>query len=108
MSGVTVDPEELKQAADYQKQAAAEADKGVQATSNVDLCAKLYETHGPISGPSNDATDRQAGVSEQAGRTLQQACLTLSAALTTAAGTYTGTDSNSAENLDNQMPSGSI
>ncbi|OBA71716.1 hypothetical protein A5641_10410 [Mycobacterium sp. 1554424.7] len=105
MSGVTVEPDELKQAADYQLRAAAEAGVGVQATESVDLRGRLYETHGLISGLSNEAISGRAGVREEAGRAIQQACLTLAAALNTAAACYTDTDSDAGGNLDNQMQS---
>ena len=109
MSTVTIEPAEFTQVADNQhQQAAAAAGKGVEATESADLggiFGELYNTHGPISGPSNDAISEKAQVREDAGRAIQLACLTLAAALTTAAAWYTGTDSDAAENLDEQMQS---
>lgn len=108
MSGVTVQPAELKIVAGDRDQAAAEAAKGVDATKNADLggvLGKLYHTHGPISGPSNEAIIDMAKVREDAGRAIQAACLTLAAGLNTAAARYTGTDTNEAANLDKQMQS---
>jgi hypothetical protein len=108
MPDVTVNPDQLRQAAHGQEQAAAAVGKGVQATENADLggiSGKLYETHGPISGPSNDAIIHKAHEREGAGRAIQQACQTLAAALNTAAAAYTGSDSHSAANLNNQMQS---
>jgi hypothetical protein len=106
MSDVTVSTAELKQVADSQQQSAAdEAGKGVQATANVDLKAELYKSHGPISGPSNEAISHMAHVREDAGRAIQAACLTLGAALHKAAAVYSGTDSGSAKDLDKEMPS---
>ena len=103
MSGMTVEPTELKDVADYRDQAAAAAAKGVDATESVDLKGKLYLTHGPISGPSNDAISAKARVREDAGRALQEACLTLAAALTTAATWYTDNDASAAGSLNKQM-----
>ena len=106
MSGLTVQPNELTQTADIHEKAAAAAGKGVEATANADLRGiggVLYRTHGPISGPSNDAIAGKAAMREDAGRAIQAACLRLNAALKTAAPAYEGTDSNSAGSLDKQM-----
>jgi len=106
MSALTVQANELTQTAGINEQAAAAAGQGVQATENADLRGVggvMYRTHGPISGPSNEAIASQATTREDAGRAIQAACLKLATALKTAATAYTGNDSNSATNLDNQM-----
>jgi len=106
MSGLTVQLNELAQTASKNEEAAAAAGKGVDATVNADLGGVggvMYRTHGPISGPSNEATAGQAATREDAGRAIQAACLKLAAALNTAATAYAGTASTSAGSLDNQM-----
>jgi hypothetical protein len=103
---LTVRPNELVQTADYPEQAAAAAGDGVEATESADLggfFGKLYETHGPISGPSNEAISAMAQVREEAGRAIQQACLRLAGALNTAAAAYAGIDSICAGTLDEQL-----
>jgi len=104
MSEVTVDPAELRYVADTQQNAAAdEADKGVHATESVNLREKLYMSHGPISGPSNEAINYRTAVREVAGRAMAEACRSLSAGLHEAADLYTKTDANSSEDLDKQL-----
>ena len=104
MSDLTVDPTALTSLAGFHSQAAAESQIGVEATESVDLSAKLYETHGVISGPSNNAVKAMARTREEAGNVIEQACLTLAAALTEASALYTGTDQNAADAVDDEMP----
>jgi hypothetical protein len=103
MSEVTVSTEELDTLAARQDQAAAEAGNGVGATASVNLNSVLYETHGPISGPSNDAITAKTQERQEAGQAIQQACLALAQTLTTAAANYTGTDQGYGANLNSQM-----
>ena len=106
MSGLTVQVNEFTQTASKNEEAAAAAGKGVDATVNADLGGVggvMYRTHGPISGPSNEAIAGQAATRESAGREIQAACLRLAAGLKTSAAAYAGSDSNSAGSLDNQM-----
>ncbi len=106
MSGFSVEPDQLKEKADYPVQAAEEAKKGVEATARVDLGSVngvLYKTHGPISGPGNDKIASKAGQREDAGRAIEQACRALKGGLNTAAAAYAGVDSIAEGNFKNQM-----
>lgn len=105
MADITVNADELTQVADYRDDAAAEAAKAVEATASIDLNAVLYQTHGPISGPSNSAVTAKTAVREDAGRAVEEACRTLAAALNAAATWYTATDWYAAEILGDQMRS---
>ena len=108
MSSMTVKSAELEEVTGDQDQAAALAAQAVEATESADLggiFGTLYNTHGPISGPSNDAIIDKSQVREDAGRVIQQACLALAAALTTAAAWYTDTNSVAEEILDDQLQS---
>jgi len=104
MTEITVTPEELDTLAGVQDQAAAQANTGVQATATVDLHAVLYETQGPICGPSNDAITANNAQRIEAGRAIQQACLALAQSLTDAATAYTSTDDSAARDINTQMP----
>lgn len=102
MSGLTVDPNELQQLAGYQELAAAQADQGTNQTPH-DFSQKLWDTHGVISGPSNRAFSDKAREREQAGLAIQEACLTLAAALGSAAASYVNTDIDAAVSLSKQL-----
>ncbi|MEE6180059.1 type VII secretion target [Mycobacterium sp. 050134] len=101
MSRLTVDAAELQQLAGRNTQAADAAGKGAEATESVDLIAKLYETHGVISGPSNSAVGDKVQTRQDAARAIQHACQALAEALQTAQKSYTKTDQDTAQTLGN-------
>lgn len=104
MPDLTADSQELQRLADRQDDVAAEAGQGTEQSPGK-FSEKLWETHGPISGPSNNAFTAKAKQRVEAGSAIQEACQTLAAALRVAAASYTGTDESSAADLNTQLRS---
>jgi hypothetical protein len=105
MSGLTVEPHELRQAAGDKEKAAAEAANAVAATQDADLGERLYVSHGLLSLESSIAILGMATVREEAGRTIEKACRKVGVALGAAAAAYEQSDSTSAGDLNKEMQS---
>lgn len=101
MSDLRLEARELYQLADSQEDAADAADQGNKQSSE-HFSNKLWETHGVISGPSNNAFAKKAKQREELIQSMQQACNTIAAGLRSAAASYLCTDEISAVDLSQQ------
>lgn len=102
MSDLTADSQEFHRLADRQDNVAAQASQG-SGQSRGDFKEKLWETHGIISGPSNNAFSTKADARQDAIGAIEEASITLAAALRAAAAAYQHTDDGSAADLDTQL-----